>query len=232
MQASSLRTSSTRTQCSAGLENWREFGAHDDSPGCSSVAPAERAVLRHSRQNPSWEAITHWTTSAGQEVTVLGPALAFVWGYVELVGSMDVVLRSMAMICATWFRKMSSRVVAQTVLAGLLAVGSLACGDDGDGGPPAQEVEDMLGRSCMLLSAAEVTCDQDPMPAAGCPSGTTACFQLGTTDNAAGPAAICAACCGPSSSTSTRGDCSNLVCSSADDCPPQYGRCMSGICRY
>lgn len=90
----------------------------------------------------------------------------------------------------------------------------------------------MLGRSCTLESAAEVTCDQPPAPAGGCQSGETACYQLGTTGDASGPGAICAACCKGNTSRSMAGDCSNLVCSTADDCPPSYGRCLNNVCRY
>ena len=90
----------------------------------------------------------------------------------------------------------------------------------------------MLGRTCTLASSGKVTCDAQPEPVNGCKTGETACFQLGTTGSAAGPGAICAACCDGNSSTSYSSDCSNLVCSSNDDCPPEYGRCMSGVCRY
>ena len=118
---------------------------------------------------------------------------------------------------------------------GLLEVCSVvlvvACGSDDDGGPK-QTVHDQAGRTCVLETAGKVTCDQEPKPTNACKTGTTACFQLGTTGDVAGPGAICAACCGTSSSTSFSMDCVNLTCASAADCPPEYGRCVSGACRY
>jgi hypothetical protein len=121
------------------------------------------------------------------------------------------------------------RLAVPTRLAVLIVLA--ACGG-GEEGPPPLAVEDMLGRSCEIAVGNEVTCDEEPKPAAGCPSGETACFQVGTTGDAAGPGAICAACCKGNTSRSVASDCSNLVCSSAEDCPPQYGRCVSNMCRY
>jgi hypothetical protein len=126
-------------------------------------------------------------------------------------------------------RTLSRRFGATFLIA---VLGLIGCGGGGDDGPPAQELEDMLGRSCLFDNASEVTCDEPPMPTGGCSGGATACFQLGSSGDAAGPAAICAACCMGSTSHSAAGDCSNLVCSTNDDCPPSYARCMSGICRY
>lgn len=124
----------------------------------------------------------------------------------------------------------------QQTLIGLFSVFAAlmlgACGSDGAEGPPAQEVVDTLGRSCTLATAGDVTCDQAPMPTDSCESGATACFQLGTTGDASGPAAICAACCMGTVSHSAAGDCENLVCSTNDDCPPTYSRCLDGVCRY
>ena len=101
-----------------------------------------------------------------------------------------------------------------------------------DGGPPPDEVTDQLGRTCLIEDAANVTCDEDPQPAAGCPEGATPCFDLGTTGDASGPGAICAACCGKDISVSMAFDCSNLTCSTDDDCPAIYGRCLRGECLY
>ncbi|MFT3924223.1 MAG: hypothetical protein QM778_16935 [Myxococcales bacterium] len=123
-----------------------------------------------------------------------------------------------------------SHILRASAFAALLF--STACGDSGSDGPPAQQVEDMSGRSCSVQDAFTVSCDVDPMPTGGCQTGETACFQLGTTGDASGPGAICAACCKGNTSRSIAADCVNLVCSTADDCPPEYGRCVSSICRY
>lgn len=127
----------------------------------------------------------------------------------------------------------ASRVVRALATIVLLLASSPACG--GGGGPPKQTVHDEAGRTCVLSAASgpkELSCDEDPMPSISCKADESACFQLGTTGDAAGPGAVCAACCGKTSSHSVSADCENLSCSSADDCPPEYGRCVSGRCRY
>ena len=114
----------------------------------------------------------------------------------------------------------------------LLATLALAACGGGEEGPPPLQVEDMRGRSCEITVDHEVTCDEEPMPSVGCSAGETACFRVGTTGDAAGPGAICAACCKDNTSRGIAADCSNLVCSSAEDCPSEYGRCMNSVCRY
>lgn len=122
-------------------------------------------------------------------------------------------------------------LVRPTALLGLCLL-AWACGGDDSSGPPKLEVKDKAGRECTIGAADEVSCDQDPMPSAGCPSGANACFQLSSTGDAAGPAAICAACCQGSTSTSVAVDCSEITCATDDDCPSTFGRCLNGACRY
>ncbi len=116
----------------------------------------------------------------------------------------------------------------------LLALGYSACGGDAGDGPGPTKVEDQAGRTCDVPFEAREppTCDKDPMPLVACPSGSTACFQLGTLDVAAQykPAAICAACCMGDSSTSQSSDCSGIVCEADADCPNRYPSCTSGQC--
>lgn len=107
-----------------------------------------------------------------------------------------------------------------------------ACGASDDT-PPGVEVRDQAGRTCTIPVEGEVTCDAIPSPLAGCTGGTTPCFLLGTTGDAGGPGAICAACCGGSSTTIEIEDCSPLTCEDASDCPAEFGRCVSGNqCRF
>lgn len=130
-------------------------------------------------------------------------------------------------LCSRWCLSTHSTRSTWVALVLILA----ACGG-GEDGPPPLAVEDMLGRKCEITIEDNVTCDQSPMPSMACKTGETACFQVGTTDNAAGPGAICAACCSGNSSRSVAGDCSNIVCSSAEDCPVVYGRCVNSVCRH
>jgi hypothetical protein len=113
------------------------------------------------------------------------------------------------------------------------ALSAAACSDGSEeGGPPAEEVTDQLGRSCSVEDAAHVTCDEAPAPTAGCAGGAAPCFTLGTTGDAAGPGAICASCCSGDTAIAAAGDCSNIACTTENDCPKVYGRCVSGQCRH
>lgn len=118
------------------------------------------------------------------------------------------------------------------VLAMLL--GAFGCGgDDSSGAPPPQQVTDQLGRVCSIVNLLDVTCDQAANPSSGCTAGSAPCFVVGTTGDAGGPGAICATCCGGGSSSVALADCSNISCQTPADCPPSYGRCVTGnICRY
>lgn len=118
-------------------------------------------------------------------------------------------------------------------LAAVFAIVGVACGSDDDGsGYPSVTVKDKLGRTCTIGEADNATCDQDPKPSGACRSSATACFMLGTTGDASGPAAICAGCCEGNTATSVRTDCAALTCSAASDCPKTYGRCLNGECRH
>ena len=120
------------------------------------------------------------------------------------------------------------------LLAFLVGAGGVACSsddDEGDGGPTVR-VTDLTGRTCSIENAAEVDCDEPPAPIDGCPEGSMACYSLGTTGDASGPAAICAGCCSGNNSTSTADDCSEITCADAGDCPSSYGRCVDNECRY
>jgi hypothetical protein len=114
----------------------------------------------------------------------------------------------------------------------LLFLGMAACSGD-SGGAPRQTVRDLAGRTC-TITASEMAahCDEAPAPAAGCPSGATACFLVGSTGDASGPAAICAGCCAGNQGTSAAADCANITCSNDEECPSEYGRCANGQCRY
>lgn len=109
----------------------------------------------------------------------------------------------------------------------------IGCGSDDTGsGYPSVKVKDQLGRSCTIGEHEDATCDQDPKPSGACKTTATACFMVGTTGDASGPAAICAGCCEGNTSTSVRTDCAKIVCSAATDCPSTYGRCLNGECRH
>ena len=120
--------------------------------------------------------------------------------------------------------------IAVLLLGGALC--AAGCGSSDDGAPKTN-VKDAAGRSCTLTAdSMEATCDKPPMPAAGCPATAHACFITGTTGDASGPGAMCAGCCAGNTASSQASDCSNLVCSSNADCPAEYGRCLTGQCRY
>lgn len=99
-----------------------------------------------------------------------------------------------------------------------------------DGARPSTQVKDKLGRTCAVTNAATVSCDKAAQPAAACKTGATACFTLG--GGPGGPGAICASCCAGDSATSVAADCSEIACGTPTDCPKEYGRCVSGACRY
>jgi hypothetical protein len=110
----------------------------------------------------------------------------------------------------------------------------LACSsddDEGEGGPTVR-VTDLSGRTCSVENAADVECDEPPEPADGCSDGAEACYSLGTTGDASGPAAICAGCCSGNSSISAEEDCIEVTCADASTCPSPYGRCLNNRCRY
>jgi hypothetical protein len=122
------------------------------------------------------------------------------------------------------------RAAARVVI--LLIIAMAACSGS-SGGPPRQTVKDAAGRTCTIIaSEMTVRCDQPPMPSAGCPPGTTACFLEGTTGDASGPAAICAGCCTGNQGTSAAADCANIMCSTDEECPSDFSRCANGQCRY
>ncbi len=128
-------------------------------------------------------------------------------------------------------RRSASRFASLAWIAGAFLA---ACSSNSEPAP-GQTVMDMLGRTCVIpQSAADpITCDQPPQPIAGCSSGATPCFLLGTTGDAGGPGAICAGCCSGNTGTSLVVDCVNLTCATPADCPPSYARCVSGsVCRF
>lgn len=109
----------------------------------------------------------------------------------------------------------------------------IACGSDDEGsGYPTQTVKDKLGRTCTTGEGLSATCDQEPKPAGGCKTTAKACFTIGTSGDASGPAAVCAGCCEGNTSTSVRTDCAAITCATATDCPSPYGRCLNGECRH
>lgn len=114
----------------------------------------------------------------------------------------------------------------------LLTILCLACSSEDDGARPTKQVKDKVGRTCTIGESLDATCDQAPKPSVACKSGTSACFQVGSTGDAAGPGAICAACCGGNTSSSVAADCSPITCSADNDCPSPYGRCSNGECRH
>lgn len=113
----------------------------------------------------------------------------------------------------------------------LLAVAFAACGDSSDG----RTVEDQAGRTCTIPASGSLTieCDATPTPKNACSAGATACFVTGVVDSTPGmigPAAVCAACCEGTQSTSNEGDCSQIVCETLDDCPLGTSECKDGGC--
>jgi len=122
----------------------------------------------------------------------------------------------------------------RSALAPFVFVGSilLACGSDDSGsGYPSQTVKDKLGRTCTTGEGLTASCDQEPKPVAACKATAKACFTIGTSGDASGPAAVCAGCCEGNTSTSVRTDCAAITCTAATDCPSPYGRCLNGECR-
>jgi hypothetical protein len=127
-------------------------------------------------------------------------------------------------------RRRTARSMIVAMVAAASALGILACSSDSGSGPPSTKVTDALGLHCTVEDAAHVTCDQTPHPMAGCPAGATPCWSVGTTGGVTGPGAICAQCCSGNTGTGVAADCSNLVCSTAMDCPDIYPHCTSGAC--
>jgi hypothetical protein len=113
----------------------------------------------------------------------------------------------------------------------LLACALAACGGSSDD----RTVKDKAGRTCTIPSSGSLTieCDAMPMPANACTGSSSACFVTGvvdTTTTMIGPAAVCAACCAGNQSTSSEGDCSQIVCTTIDDCPLGTTECKDGGC--
>lgn len=120
-------------------------------------------------------------------------------------------------------------VVAVTLLAGLVACSS----SDSSG----KTVKDQAGRTCTIPESGSLTisCDATPQPKMACTGGASACFVQGLGDTPGGaavlgPAAVCAACCSGNQSISSGGDCSPIVCKTADDCPHGDTKCTNGQC--
>jgi hypothetical protein len=124
------------------------------------------------------------------------------------------------------------RIVFAAFLVAISGAG-VACSSSDDGGSrPTKQVKDKLGRTCTIGDTLTASCDQEPKPAAGCKTTATACFTVGTSGDASGPAAICAGCCEGNTSTSVRTDCAAITCATAADCPTEYGRCLNAECRH
>jgi hypothetical protein len=109
---------------------------------------------------------------------------------------------------------------------------TLACGSSSSSA--GKTVKDQAGRTCTVPPTG-LTISCDPQPQKTCSGGASACFVTGVADTDAGaatigPAAVCAACCSGNSSTSGPGDCSQIVCKTADDCPQASTKCNNGGC--
>ncbi len=111
------------------------------------------------------------------------------------------------------------------------ALGCSSDDDEGDDGPTVRVV-DLTGRTCSIENALDVECEQPPEPTAACSGDAEACYSLGSTGDASGPAAICVGCCSGDSSVSGADDCSEITCADAGDCPSPYERCLQNRCRY
>jgi hypothetical protein len=124
---------------------------------------------------------------------------------------------------------MTSRLAA--LASSLIFAFTLACGDSSD----ERTVTDQAGRTCTIPPSGSLTidCDATPMPKSACSGSATACFVTGVVDSSTamiGPAAVCAACCEGNQSTSSEGDCSQIVCKTVDDCPLGSSECKDGGC--
>ena len=111
------------------------------------------------------------------------------------------------------------------------AFGLAACGSSGD----ERTVTDQAGRTCTIPASGSLTieCDATPMPKNACSGGATACFMTGVVNSSPGmigPEAVCAACCDGDESVSSEEDCSQIDCTTIDDCPLGTTECKNGGC--